>query len=204
MNINVNNHNSIQIDNLFFDPYMTENVEGKADYIFITHPHYDHLSIKDIERVCKPTTTFIACKDAKESLESAFPANKKIYVRPNENYNLENLEIETLPAYNLNKAFHPKSNEWVGFKIIANGVSYAVLGDTDATPELEKLSCDVLFVPIGGTYTMNAQEGAKLANKISPKIAVPTHYGAIVGSFDDALTFKKQLSKNIECKMFLK
>ena len=200
ININVNNHSSIQIDDLFFDPFKTDNVDKKAKYIFITHSHYDHLSPEDIDRVITPETIIIATYDAKESLENY--SNKIIYVKPNEKFELDNMEIETLPAYNTNKEFHKKESNWGGYKITKDGIMYIIPGDTDITPELENSECDILFVPIGGTYTMNADEAAKLTNKIMPKLVIPMHYGSIVGTHEDAQEFLDKIDENIICKIF--
>ena len=200
ININVNNHSSIQIDDLFFDPFKTENVEKKAKYIFLTHTHYDHLSIEDIDRVITPETIIFATYDAKEQLEKY--SNKIIYVKPNEKFEIDNLEIETIPSYNLNKDFHKKEYNWVGYKITKDGISYVIPGDTDATPELQEIECDILFVPIGGTYTMSAEEAATLTNKIMPKLVIPMHYASIVGTPEDAQVFLDKIDENIICKIF--
>ena len=201
VNININTHSSIQIDDLFFDPYDTSSVTKKAKYIFLTHTHYDHLSPDDIKNIITPETIIIATEDAKPLLKDF--KSEIITVSPNQKYTLDDFEFETFPSYNLNKNFHKKENNWVGYKIIKNGVSYAILGDTDATPELENLKCDILFIPIGGTYTMTAEEAATLTNIIKPQIAIPTHYGSIVGKQEDAYTFSQMLSEDIICKVFL-
>lgn len=200
ININVNAHSSIQIDNLFFDPYLTKGLDKKAKYIFLTHPHYDHLSIEDIDNVITPETIIIATEDAKEKL--AKYSNKVIYVAPNQKISLDGFEIETIPAYNINKNFHKKEYGWVGYKIIKDGISYIITGDCDATPELENAECDILFVPVGGTYTMTAVEAGNLTNKIMPKLVIPTHYGSIVGTSEDAKVFLGTISENIICKIF--
>lgn len=203
MNINVNKHSSIQIENIFFDPYLIEDKSKKARLIFLTHTHYDHLSIEDVNKIVVANTTFIATKDAAETLEKEYPNNKKIYISPNESFEIENIKVETLPAYNINKNFHKREFNWVGYKLTIGGITCYIAGDTDITPELENLSCDVLFVPIGGTYTMNATEAAILTNKIEPKLVVPMHYNAIVGNKEDEKTFISKLNKNIEYKIFL-
>lgn len=200
ININVNYHSSIQIDNLFFDPYGTEKLNKKAKYIFITHTHYDHLSLSDIDNVITPETTIIATYDAKEQLSKY--NNKIIYVAPDEKFELDGFEVETLPAYNINKQFHKRENNWVGYKINKDNISYLIVGDSDITPELESTECDILFIPIGGTYTMNAEEAAALTNKIMPKLVIPVHYGAIVGTKEDAKKFLDLISENIICKIF--
>lgn len=200
VNINVNEHSSIQINDIFFDPFKIVGTQKKAKYIFLTHTHYDHLSIEDIDKIITPETKFIAPIDAKEKLEKY--QNEKLFVEPNKEYLLDNLTFQTFHSYNINKEFHKKEFNWVGYKLTFNGVSYAILGDTDSTPELENLKCDILFIPIGGTYTMTPSEASTLTNKIKPQIAIPVHYGSIVGKSQDAKTFAQNLTDDILCKTF--
>jgi len=110
---------------------------------------------------------------------------------PGQKLNIEGLEIEAVPAYNKARAFHPKASNFVGYIISAGGIKIYHAGDTDFIPEMEKLKVDIAMLPVGGTYTMDAQEAALAADSIKPKIAVPMHYGAIVGSTNDADKFKK-------------
>ena len=107
--------------------------------------------------------------------------------------------IETIPAYNKNKNFHPKSKNWVGYIIEMENTRYYIAGDTDYTKEASKVKCDVAFLPIGGTYTMDYIEAAALANKIKPKFVVPTHYGTIVGNPEDGILFKDLINDKIQC-----
>ena len=125
-------------------------------------------------------------------------------VKPNENYNVNGLTFKTIPAYNTNKSFHPKSNNWVGYLLTLNDTIYYIAGDTDITEENKQVKCDVAFVPIGGTYTMDYKEAAELINEIKPKIAVPTHYAAIIGTKEDGINFVKLLDSEIECKIYIK
>ncbi len=203
MNIDVIKHASIRIDDIYFDPYNLGNTTAKAKYIFITHPHYDHLSNEDIDKIVSDNTIFVAAKDCSETLEKYYRENEKYYVLPNQKLEFEDLIVETIPSYNINKAFHKNEFDWVGYKIIKDNISYVIVGDSDVTPELEKIKCDVLFVPIGGTYTMTAVEAAKLVNIVKPNIAVPVHYNCIVGSKEDEKIFCKNVDKNIEVKLFL-
>ena len=201
-NITINAHSSIQIDNCYFDPFMIKSAMAPAKYVFITHTHYDHLSIDDIEKVVDENTTIIATDDAKPLLEKRFK-NQIIYVKPNQTLELDSVLVETFPAYNINKEFHKKEYGWVGYKVTIDGTSYAVVGDTDVTEELENLQVDVLLLPISGKYTMNDVEAAELVNKIKPKLAIPTHYSAIVGSKDDESRFKKHLSPDIKYQILI-
>jgi L-ascorbate metabolism protein UlaG (beta-lactamase superfamily) len=91
----------------------------------------------------------------------------------------------------------------VGYIIEIGGIRYAVCGDTDATEELTRIKCDVLFIPIGGTYTMTAREAADCANKINPQTAVPVHYNGIVGGKGDENIFIKNINKGIVRRTFL-
>ena len=103
--------------------------------------------------------------------------------------------VETVPAYNVNKEFHKKEYDWVGYVITLDGIRYYIAGDTDVNDDNRKVKCDVAFVPVGGTYTMNYEEAANLANTIDAQVVIPTHYGVIVGEKEDAIKFKK-LVKN--------
>lgn len=203
MNIKINTHSSIQIEDIAFDPYGITKTNFTAKYICLTHTHYDHLDVISIKNISNKTTIIIAPFDAKEILESNFD-NKIIYVKPNELLNFNDFTLETFASYNISKPFHPKSNNWVGYKLTINDKTYAVVGDTDATPELDTLTnLDVLFVPIGGIYTMNAIEASNLTNKLKPNLVIPVHYGSIVGSKQDETEFIKHLNPNINYKILL-
>lgn len=201
--INVNNHSSIQINDIFIDPYGITETSKKARYIFITHTHYDHLSLEDIKKIISKETIFVAPKDAQKTLEENFPNHKKFYVEPNQELKFDNFEVKVIPAYNINKNFHKKEFGWVGYVFKIDSITYTILGDTDEIPEHETLKTNVLFVPIGGIYTMNAEEAALLVNKIKPDLAIPVHYNAIVGSKEDEEIFLENLDKNIKYQIFL-
>ena len=196
-------HSSIKFSKgliIYFDPYKIDRDYHDADIIFITHDHYDHYSPLDIKKVIKDDTIIVAPQDIGEKLST----NNVIGVVPNKNYEVLNIKFKTIPAYNVNKNFHPKENNWVGYLLEYNNIKYYIAGDTDITKENQDIVCDVAFVPIGGVYTMDYQEAAKLINKIKPRIVVPIHYGLIVGNKDDGIKFSKLLNNNIECKIFIK
>lgn len=207
-NILVLTHSSIKIKNsktIYFDPFKIDKNYNDADYIFITHSHYDHYSEEDIKKVRKKETKIIITSDLKEKVkELGFENSNIIIVTPNEKYIIDTLKIETIPAYNNEKQFHPKSNNWVGYIIEINGEKYYIAGDTDITEENKKIKCDVALLPIGGTFTMNYEEATELANIIKPKIVIPIHYGSIVGNKSDAEKFKKLINKEIKCEIKLK
>lgn len=209
-------HSSIRFEDkengiIYFDPYEIDKNYNDADYIFITHSHYDHFSPEDISKVKKDTTKIIVPNEMNNDEEIritiedlGFAKDDIFYVVPDNYYVEDNLNFETVPAYNVSKNFHPKEKGWVGYIIHLNDVSYYIAGDTDITKENKKVKCDVAFVPIGGTYTMTAKEAAKLVNEINPKIAAPIHYGLIVGKKEDANIFKENLNSDIKCEIMIK
>ena len=179
-NIELLCHSSIRINKekiIYIDPYKIEKDYNDADLIFVTHDHYDHYSEEDIDKVKKEDTVIIAPEELlTKLLRKGFRQDHIITVEPNKEYITEGIKFETVPAYNTNKQFHPKENEWVGYIIEIKGIRYYIAGDTDITEENKKVKCDVAFVPVGGTYTMDFKEAAYLINEIKPKIAIPTHY----------------------------
>ena len=173
--------------------------------LYLTHSHYDHFFFFDILKVKKETTKIVVPEDLyNKCLEIGFDENNILVVTPNMEYEVNNIKFKTIPAYNINKNFHPKANNWVGYIITLDNVVYYIAGDTDITEENKKVKCDIAFVPIGGTYTMTAKEGATLVNEINPKIVIPIHYGLIVGTKEDEEIFKNSLTGNIKCEILIK
>ena len=201
-------HSSIKINKekvIYIDSFKIDKNYNDADIIFITHDHYDHYSEEDIDKVKKANTVIIVPeKLLTKALRNGFKQDYIITVVPNQKYMVEGIQFTTVPAYNTNKQFHPKENEWVGYIIEIKGVKYYIAGDTDITEENKRVKCDVAFVPVGGTYTMDFKEATYLINEIKPKIAVPIHYGSIVGTNQDAINFSKLLHPEIECKILMK
>lgn len=201
-------HSSIRIKKdvtIYIDPYKIEKEYNDADYVFCTHEHYDHFSPEDIEKVIKEDTVIITVPNTlAETMKLQPDRSKIILVRPNESYDMKNIKFETTVAYNEHKLFHQKSKEWVGYIITINGEKFYIAGDTDDLPELENIKCDVAFVPIGGMYTMNHSEAANLVNEIHPKFAIPTHYGLIIGSKEDAEAFKQEVISDIKVEILIK
>ena len=207
-NIEVLYHSSIRISNnkvIYIDPFKIDKNYNDADIVFITHDHYDHYSDEDIDKVINENTTIIIPeKLLTKLLRKGINKNAIITVEPNEKYMIQGIKFETIPSYNTNKTFHPKENGWVGYIITLDDIRYYIAGDTDITEENRKVKCDVAFVPVGGTYTMGFKEAAQLINEIQPKIAVPIHYGSVVGTKQDATDFIKLLHSSIKGIILMK
>ncbi len=202
-------HSSIRftlndIKKIYIDPYAIDEDFNDADIIFITHDHYDHFSEEDINKVRKDDTIIVLPNSAYvKAIDINFNEENIIKVEPNKKYSVKNINFETIPAYNTNKKFHPKENEWVGYILNIDSKKYYIAGDTDITEENKKVVCDVALVPVGGTYTMTSIEAADLINEIKPEVAIPIHYGKIIGTKQDAIDFKNRLDKNIRCEILL-
>ena len=207
-NIEVLYHSSIKINKektIYIDPFKIDKDYNDADIVFITHDHFDHYSEEDIDKVINENTTIIIPeKLLTKLLKKGINKNAIITVEPNEKYVVQGIKFETIPAYNTNKTFHSKKNGWVGYIIIINGIRYYIAGDTDITEENKKVKCDVAFVPVGGTYTMDFKEAANLINEIKPKIAIPIHYGSVVGTEQDAIDFIRLLHPKIKGIILMK
>lgn len=207
-NVEVLYHSSIKIkDNkiIYIDPFKIDKDYNDADIVFITHDHFDHYSEEDIDKVINENTTIIIPEELlTKILRKGINKNAVITVESNKEYMVQGIKFETIPAYNTNKTFHPKENNWVGYIITLDGIRYYIAGDTDITEENRKVKCDVAFVPVGGTYTMNYSEAAELVNIIKPKIAVPNHYGSVVGTKQDATNFIKLLHSSIKGIILMK
>ena len=207
-NIEVLYHSSIRINKektIYIDPFKIDRNYNDADIVFITHDHYDHYSEEDIDKVINENTTIIIPEELlTKLLKKGINKNAIITVEPNKNYMVQGIKFETISAYNTNKTFHPKKNGWVGYIIIINGIRYYIAGDTDITEENKQVKCDVAFVPVGGTYTMDFKEAASLINEIKPKIAIPIHYGSVVGTEQDAIDFIRLLHPEIKGIILMK
>jgi len=184
-------HSSFRIEDgatqIYIDPWKLASNTPKADVIFITHAHYDHFSKEDISKISKAGTAYFAPKDVAFQIKGTV-----IAVSPGEIYNLGDLKVRTVLAYNIGKKFHPKQSNWVGYIIsLSTGQRIYHSGDSDFTPEMKGVVTDFALLPVGGTYTMTAREAAEAANAFKPHTVIPIHWGDIVGALQDAEEFKR-------------
>ena len=202
MKIKVNYHSSILINNdIYVDPLKVDG-KTKAKYIFITHSHWDHFSMEDINKIITSQTKIICPLSMQKDIENLI-SNQILYVEPQQFYKIDDIEFKTFHSYNINTNYHPKDNLWVGYLLKIENETVAILGDTDNTTELRELKTDILLIPIGGKFTMNVLEAVELTNMIKPKKVIPTHYGDVVGDKDMGNEFKELIDDNIICDMQL-
>ncbi len=187
-------HDGFRIDAdkvIYIDPYQIRS-KTPADIILVSHDHYDHCSPEDIKKIQQKSTTIVTDATSAGKLSG----NVRV-VRPGETLSVEGITIETVPAYNTNKQFHPRAAGMLGFIVTVQGVRIYHAGDSDLIPEMEKIKADIALLPVSGTYVMTAEEAVQAALKINPKVAVPMHYGAIVGTQSDAQKFAEKLAGRI-------
>ncbi len=189
---------------IYTDPYKVTK-KDEADIVLLSHEHFDHLSREDLQKVLMPGTTIAAsplCKDGLKGLK----VKAVHFLDPGGKVTVGKVEIDAVPAYNINKfrepghVFHPKGEKRLGFVVKMDGTTVYFAADTDFIPEMKSVKCDIALLPVSGTYVMTAEEAAEAAAAINPKIAVPMHYGAIVGSEADAQRFKS-LVKNCQAEI---
>jgi L-ascorbate metabolism protein UlaG (beta-lactamase superfamily) len=188
-------HDAFRVDaqkTVYCDPY--EIAAGpEADLILVTHAHFDHCSPEDVQKLQGPETVIVTEKDSAGKLSGDVRV-----VKPGDKMTVGDIKIEAVPAYNLNKDFHPKANGWLGFVVEIEGVRLYHSGDTDFIPEMKDLNVDIALLPVSGTYVMTADEAVEAALAMTPRLAIPMHYGAIVGNDSDAVVFKTALEGKVE------
>lgn len=189
---------------IYIDPYQLKSAVEPADVVCVTHEHFDHLSVEDLKKVVTSHTTVVTIAACQEAVTALRPKTVRV-VKPGDRLEVEGITIEAVPAYNTSKfrapgkPFHPQEDAKVGFILGIDGIRVYHAGDTDAIPEMAKAAgVDVALLPVSGTYVMTAAEAVQAWNAIRPKLAIPMHYGAIVGAAADAEAFKKGVTGRVE------
>jgi len=180
---------------VYIDPWKLPPAPHDADAVFVSHSHYDHFSVEDIRRVAKPDTTVIGPDDVVRQYGSGKP------LLPGHGITVKAVSFQAVPAYNIDKPYHPKANNWIGVVIHIGDIKAYYAGDTDRVPEMSHLKdIDIAFLPVGGTYTLDAQQAARACQAIRCRSVIPYHWGDIVGQLSDATRFAEAVKC---CKVHL-
>lgn len=201
-------HSSFRWDGskrIYFDPWKVPKGSKAADVICVSHEHFDHLSKPDISAVSSSDTVILTCEAGRKQLSSAGIKCKEVRaMAPGDSIDVSGVKIKAVASYNTNKEFHTKSSKKLGFVVTMDGASVYHAGDTDRIPEMDELRCDVALVPISGTYVMSVDEAAEATLAIKPGMAVPMHYGDIIGASSDAKRFEELLKGKVKVKILRK
>lgn len=201
-------HASFRLDGkrvIYFDPWKLGRQAKKANFIFVSHEHFDHFSVDDIKLISTKETVIMTDKTCARQLENKGVICRQISaLAPQDTLQIEGIEVNAVASYNINKQFHARNSKKLGFIVSVEGVKVYHAGDTDKIPEMKDYRCDVALLPVSGTYVMTAGEAAEAALLIKPKLAIPMHYGDIVGTASDADKFKDLLKGKIEVKILEK
>ncbi len=220
-NIRIETQNAQDKKVVYFDVYGMETEPHDADILFITHDHYDHYSPENARKVMKEDTIVIVPQPLIEKSKqieqdpgsvpqnpnepafesiSVLGASQVVGVSAGDSFELEGIAIEVVPAYNVRperQGCHPKKDKGVGYVVTIEGVRYYIAGDTDQNPENSTVTCDVMLVPVGGTFTCDPKEAAVFVNDVHPKVAIPTHYGSIAGQKSNGDEFAQCVDEGI-------
>ena len=184
---------------IYIDPYDISEALARelprADLILVTHDHGDHFSPDAIKSIMDPSTVVVSIGAVIDNLPEEIKRFRT--VAPGDTLTVEGTGIEAVPAYNIGKKFHPKEKGYVGFVIRLEERTIYHAGDTDIIPEMEHIAADIALLPIGGTYTMNAAEAAEAADIIGPEVAIPMHWGTIVGTWEDVKEFQARCKTRV-------
>ncbi len=196
-------HDAFRLDSsvgpIYFDPFQIK-PGPKAAIIFASHDHFDHCVPEDVAKVLGPDTVIIT-----EALCAAKLGGRARVMKPGQSLEVMGVAVKAVRAYNTDKQFHPKGHNWLGFLVTVDGVTIYHAGDTDHTPEMSELGkVDIALLPVSGTYVMTPTQAAEAAKVIRPGIAIPMHYGAIVGGDPDAQSFAQTLKGVVPVKILPK
>lgn len=205
-NIYINARSSIRIEGtkvIYFDPFKITEDKHDADVIFVTHEHYDHFSPEDIKKVANESTILVVPESMKqmlpEEVDESFAEIKFVKAEDaGTNLLIDDILVKWVRAYNIDKPFHTKERDWIGYVVTLDGETYFVTGDTDANDDNVNAKCDVLFVPCGGKYTFDAEEAAAFTCKIKPRKVIPTHYTDVPGESEIGEKFKQMVQDTMQ------
>ncbi len=183
----------------YIDPFHVKRGAVPADLILITHPHPEHCSLPDIEKIVTPRTVIIAPAAAAGCLGGKTPG--PVIIRPGDARETRGVRIEAVAAYHAGR-YHAPENGGVGFVVSAGGKRIYHCGDSGFIPEMRAVCCDIALLPVAGAEVMTCEEAASAAEALRPGLAIPMHYGSVCGTIGDGEEFcRRAMDKGVPAKL---
>lgn len=183
---------------LFIDPYAgDEEAYRPADVILISQWHFDHCSMNLVRKASNDDTQVLGTPEVAAQI---FPSS---ILHVNEHRVLDGMEVIGMPTKeeHIDMRGHKENVSTIGFLLNVEKKTIYYMADSCFVPGTENVKPDVLLIPVGGTYTQGPQEAAATAKLLNPKLAIPIHWGSVVGSRDDAELFKELVEPDIPVKV---
>lgn len=192
-------HNSFRLTGekiVYIDPWKIQNERHDADVVLLTHDHFDHFVVEDLDKVRGDKTLVVG----PEMLQGKVEGNFRV-VKAGDSLVVHGVPLEVTPAYNVHpdrQNFHPPAYGGVGYVVTLNGKRIYHTGDTDPIPEMKDIKTDIMLVPVSGTYVCTADEAVQAVAMVNPKLVIPMHWDTIVGTWEDANAFKQSVNVPVE------
>lgn len=184
---------------VYIDPW---DAQGPvADIILVTHDHFDHCDPPTLKGLVSPKTHLAADPDSLSKMKANGLTGQFTSLDPGDEIEILGVNIKAVPSYNLNKHYHPKSKNNLGFVVTMDGLSVYHAGDTDFIPEMKDITAQVALLPIAGTYVMTAEEAVQAALVLKPEVAIPMHYGKTAGESGLAEKFAAGLDGRVKVEI---
>jgi L-ascorbate metabolism protein UlaG (beta-lactamase superfamily) len=166
--------------------------DSEADFVLLTHPHFDNFSETDIARVRGEKTIVVAPASMKKQIDDA-----DHFMRPGDMLQLDGFDVLAVPAHNVDKKFHTLDQGWLGYVFTVGDTTYYHAGDTDFLPSMAGIRCDVAFLPVGGHYTMGVEDAARAGEACGAEVIVPIHWGESHGTDEDIARLRELFSRSV-------
>lgn len=179
---------------IYINPWRVARHTFHADVILVSHNHYDHCSLADIDKLRGTETIVIGNEQVAREVPDC------TVLRPWQGFTIDRASIKAVPAYSPASWQHPPEAGGLGFIISLNFFDIYYAGDTQIIPEMDRIRPDIAILPIDGNGTLTVSEAVEVVKKMRPRWVIPSNWGPLTegASELDALEFKRAVSGRAE------